>query len=214
MSASKTHSDDPRGPRERIVELLRREPQTVDDLCRELGVTANAVRVQLASLERDEWVRKVGTRPGPRRPAHVYALDPAAEEQLSRAYAPVLATLVHALQERLPEAERLALFEEVGRHLASGLPPAEGGAEARLQVATEVLRQLGGLAEVRREDDGTLRIVGFGCPIAAGVKRDHDLCRAVESLLRALTGLPLHERCDRADRPSCRFELLPDDRES
>lgn len=193
-----------------MVELLRRGPRTVEELTSELGVTPNAVRVQLAALERDEWVVRVGTRPGPRRPAHLYALSAQAEERLSRAYAPVLATLVHALRQRLTEQDRLDLFEEVGRSLAAGLPGAEGDPAARLEAATEVLRQLGGLAEVRHEEDGRVRIVGFGCPISEGVQRDHDLCRAVESLLRALTGLPLQECCDRDDRPSCRFELPPD----
>jgi len=70
--------------RGRVVALLRRGALTVDDLAPKLGVTANAVRAQLTTMERDGVVRKVGQRPGTTRPFHVYELTPEVEQLLSR----------------------------------------------------------------------------------------------------------------------------------
>ena len=42
---------------------------------------------------------------GRTKPAHVYELTGAAEQQLSRAYIPVLTQLLHVLSDRLSSAE-------------------------------------------------------------------------------------------------------------
>ena len=47
-----------------ILELLRRSPMTVDELAAALGVTRTAVRAQLATLERDEFVEYLIRRHG------------------------------------------------------------------------------------------------------------------------------------------------------
>ena len=54
--------------RGRIVDRLRRGGLTVDELTTALDLTGNAVRVQLASMERDGLVRRTTMRRGPTRP--------------------------------------------------------------------------------------------------------------------------------------------------
>jgi predicted ArsR family transcriptional regulator len=77
---------------------------------------------------------------------------------------------------------------------------------ARLESAVEVLNELGGLAELE-EHDGGLVIRGYSCPLA-GVTSDHpEVCRMVETLIAELAGVPVHERCDRGERPRCCFEV-------
>ena len=87
--------------RGRLLALLREGKWTVDDLARRLGLTDNAVRFHLASLETAGTVRKEGVlrRHGAGKPADLYALTPDAEESFSRAYAPVLAACVAELRE-------------------------------------------------------------------------------------------------------------------
>jgi predicted ArsR family transcriptional regulator len=51
--------------RGQIVGLLRRGRRTVEELARALGLTDNAVRNHLATLERDGLVRQDGVRRGP-----------------------------------------------------------------------------------------------------------------------------------------------------
>ena len=86
--------------RGKIVALLRRCCQTVEELASSLGLTDNAVRAHLTTLERDGLVQQQGTRPGRRKPAVVYALTPAAEDLFPKAYGPVLSQFLEVLHER------------------------------------------------------------------------------------------------------------------
>ena len=91
--------------RSRVVEALRRGPTTLDTLVAELGVTRTAIRLQLATLERDGAVVRGGVRRGRTKPAHVYELTGEAEQRMSHAYVPVLTQLLHVLSDRLSAAE-------------------------------------------------------------------------------------------------------------
>src|SRR5918911_2480444 len=51
--------------RGQIVALLRRGTRTVEELAQALGLTDNAVRGHLATLERDGLARPAGVRRGP-----------------------------------------------------------------------------------------------------------------------------------------------------
>ena len=53
-----------KGTRGRIVDLIRRSPCTATEIARELGLTYNAVRGHLTTLERDGLVRSRGARQG------------------------------------------------------------------------------------------------------------------------------------------------------
>lgn len=198
------------GTRDRLLALLRRGPATVDDLARGVGVTSNSIRVQLASLERDGLVRREGVRRLSRKPAHLFVLSAEAERAFSRAYLPVLTALLQVVGERLgPDATTEAL-REVGRRIARTRPRHPPAAEGRLGDALDLLGELGGLAEVERHD-GTVRVSAHGCPLGEVVQRDPRVCLAMESLLAEVVGAPVHETCQRSDRPSCRFEIeLPE----
>src|SRR5688572_33391803 len=101
-SLSKRFLETTRG---QIVGLLRKSAATVEELARSLGLTDNAIRSHLTTLERDGLVRQEGVRrgPGAGKPATVYEIHPDAEPLFSRAYAPVLAALLDELAEQLPE---------------------------------------------------------------------------------------------------------------
>src|SRR5262245_54398116 len=95
-------ADDTRG---RIVAMLRTDTRTVEELRRALALTDNAVRPHLVGLERDGIIRQAGVRrsEGAGKPAVLYELHPDAEPMLSRAYAPVLVSLLEAMSEEMPE---------------------------------------------------------------------------------------------------------------
>ena len=106
--------------RGQIVALLRRASRTVEELAQALGLTDNAIRAHLASLERDGLVRQQGVRRGARRPSYAYDLTPEADRLFPKPYAPVLGQLLDVLAERLEPAEVEALLRAVGRRLAAG----------------------------------------------------------------------------------------------
>jgi predicted ArsR family transcriptional regulator len=195
--------------RGQIVTLLRRSGRTVEDLARALDLTNNGVRAHLAVLERDGIVRQRGSvrrSSGGGKPAYVFELTEEAEELFPKAYAAVLGWLVDVLAERLGSEESEALLRSVGRRLAEEHSTRADGAHARLESAVEVLNELGGLVELE-EHDGGFVIRGYSCPLA-GVTPEHpEVCRMAETLIAELAGVPVHERCDRVERPRCCFEV-------
>lgn len=194
------------GTRGRIVALLRRAACTVDELASSLDLTDNAVRAQLAAMERDGLVRQRGARRGTRKPALQYELDPEAETALSRAYVPLVDALVQVLAGWLSREDLEELMQEAGRRAAQALPRPTGGADERVRAASRVLDELGGLTDVERTGEGwTIR--SAGCPLAELVGKRPETCRALEALVAELTRLPVHEVCDRGERPRCRFEI-------
>jgi predicted ArsR family transcriptional regulator len=174
-----------------------------------LDLTDNGVRVHLAVLERDGIVRQRGSvrrSSGGGKPAYVYELTLEAEDLFPKAYEPTLGRLLDVLAERLGPEESEALLRSVGRRLAEEHSTRADGAHARLESAVEALNELGGLAELE-EQDGAVVIRGYSCPLA-GVTPDHpDVCRMAETLVAELAGVPVHERCDRGERPRCCFEI-------
>ena len=190
--------------RGRIVLLLRRSELTVDELARHLGLTDNAVRAHLATLERDGLVCQAGTRRGSGKPALVYALAPEAERFFPKAYAPVLQQLLAALSSCLPGEKLEEVIQQTGRRLAAQWKIAPGELRARLQGAVAVLNELGGLAELEECDDSYV-IQGYSCPLAAVAPGHPEVCQLVCALLTELLGVPVVEQCGQSETARCRF---------
>ena len=190
----------------RVVTALRRGPRTLDQLVGELGLTRTAVRLHLATLERDGHVARRGLQRGRTKPSHVYALTGEAEQRLSRAYIPVLTQLLHVLSLRLSREEFDVVMRAVGRGLLAERARPRGGLRERVGAASELLNQLGGLTQVGEEDDD-LVIRSHGCPLAAAAVDHAETCSAMESMVSEFVGAPVTQRCDRTDRPRCCFQI-------
>jgi predicted ArsR family transcriptional regulator len=190
--------------RGKILTLLRRTSQTVEELAQELELTDNAVRAHLLVLERDGLVQQSGRRRSSSKPASVYNLTPTAEELFSKAYGPVLRQLLQELNERMTAEEVEALLRSTGRHLAATWPIPLGEVHTRLERAVDALNELGGLAELERRD-GIYVIQGYSCPLATVVPGHPEVCRLAASLLTELVGMPVQEQCDRGEKVSCCF---------
>lgn len=194
--------------RGRVITRLRRGACTVEELAGGLGLTDNAIRPHLTTLERDGLVRQTGSRRGPRagKPALVYELTPDAETRLSRAYAPVLTSLLEELTGRLEPEQTEALLLAVGRRLGAAVPRPTGTLDERVGDAVALLNELGGDASVESDSAG-LRIRGCGCPLSAAVARRPETCRAVEGLLSEVIGVPVVQCCEHGPRPRCCFTI-------
>ncbi len=195
--------------RGRIVALLRRGGLTADDIASGLGLTANAVRAQLTGMERDGVVRRVGRRPGPTRPSHIFELAPEVEQLLSRAYLPLLSQLLRVFADAISPEQLDSMLRETGRRLADelsrGKRPA-GSLRSRVATASELMNdQLGALTHV--EADGFYIIRGKGCPLSALTGKHPAVCLAIESFVTELVGAPAQECCERSDRPRCCFQI-------
>jgi predicted ArsR family transcriptional regulator len=190
--------------RGRIVTLLRRSSRTVDELAGTLGLTDNAVRAHLATLERDGFVQQQGARRGSGKPAYVYSLSQEAEQLFPKAYGSVLHELLDVLRQEMTTQEVDALMRTTGRRIASqwNIPP--GPIQVRLRAAVEILNELGGLAELE-EYDGVYTIRGYSCPLAALAPGHPEVCHLTETLLTELVDVPVQEHCDSCEQQRCRF---------
>jgi predicted ArsR family transcriptional regulator len=199
--------------RGRILAHLRRGSRTIDELRAPLGLTDNAVRTHVAALERDGVIQQRGVRRTRGKPAHAYEMAPEAERLFTNAYLPLLTRLVDVLEERMTPGELEALLREVGRRLAASKGPLPRGLRERAEVAATVLTGLGGVVDVEQKG-GRITLRGFSCPLADAVRAHPTTCRAAESLVAELVGVPVLEVCDRGARPRCCFEILADAREN
>jgi predicted ArsR family transcriptional regulator len=195
--------------RGRIVQLLRRASQTVDELAGALDLTDNAVRAHLATLERDGLVRQSGVRRGVGKPAYAYSLTDEADSLFPKAYGEVLRRVLGEVASRHGRAEVDAVLRTVGRELAEALGGRMDGAavEQRLERVRSVLSDLGGLAEVRREGDHFV-LEGYGCPLQAIVPDHPEACQLALALIEDLLGTgEVTECCRKGPRPACLFEI-------
>jgi predicted ArsR family transcriptional regulator len=202
-----------RTSRGRIVHLLRRGPETVDRIAATLNVTANAVRAQLAAMERDGLVRRSGRRPGATRPFQLFELTPQLEQLMSGAYVPFLTHVVRLVSEREPRARVEKLMRQAGHALAVELPARgvrSGSLQNRLNAASDLLNEeLGAVTHVTRAD-GHFVIRGEGCPLAALTEHHPGVCLAIETLLAdLLDGPDVRQCCGRDGKPRCCFEVWP-----
>jgi predicted ArsR family transcriptional regulator len=196
-----------RNTRGKIVTLLRRANRTVEELAQALDLTDNAVRAQLAALERDGIVQQSGSRRSSSKPASVYTLTAAAEDLFAKAYGPVLRQLLEELTERMPAEEVEGLMRSTGRRLAAQWPLPRGELHTRVEAAVSVLNALGGLTELERRS-GTYLIRGYSCPLAAVVPGHPEVCRMTASLLTELVGVPVQECCNVSETTRCCFVVV------
>jgi DeoR family suf operon transcriptional repressor len=191
-----------------LLQLLRRGPATVDDLATETGLTPNAVRFHLVSLESEGDVQASGTRrhEGAGKPAVVYALTPEAEVGFSKAYAPVLAATLKEIHQTVPHDQVVPFLKRVGQRLAGSAKASNRPLAQRVAAGASLLNELGGSATVSRKKD-LFVINGQGCPLGAVVAGDPCVCSAVESLLSNVIGAPVKQCCAHGARPSCCFEI-------
>jgi predicted ArsR family transcriptional regulator len=140
----------------------------------------------------------------------VYELTSEGEQALSSAYIPVLTQLLHVLSERLTTAEFDDVMRAVGRGLIAERARPRGPLRARVEAASDLLNQLGGLTEVDQTEEGFI-IRSHGCPLAATAAHHPETCSAMEDFVSEFVGSDVTQHCDRTNRPRCRFHIAAPD---
>lgn len=197
--------------RGRVVNLVRRGVGTVDELARELGLTDNAVRLHLSTLERDGLVQRQGQRPGARKPHFAYALTEEAEALFPKAYSTLLNQLITVLKQRMTTEELISVLREVALSLKPGAGNAlkDATVEERAMTAVSTLEALGGAPELRQNGDTAVILSRHSCPFSEATSQHPEVCHLAEFLLSEVTGLKVTEHCQKGERPQCQFEITP-----
>jgi len=194
--------------RGQILTRLLREQRTVAELADDFGISVSAARQHVTGLERDGYVERFRVKHTASRPAALYRATPEGEALFPKAYEPVLGALVEEVEEEFGE-DAIGLLHNVGARLArKHPPPADSTAEERVDVALDLLTELGAVLEAKRCSDGVVRVEGSGCPLGGVVKHHPDLCGMIAAMLEEIIVLPVEECCrNDSETPSCRFVI-------
>lgn len=206
-----------------LLALKRGGAKAISALAKPLGVTGEAVRQQLTSLEKDGWVRR---EPGPRveargRPTTLYALTAAGEELFPKAYDALAVELLDAVAGQMgPEALEKILAALVEARVERLEPEMRGlPLEKRLARLKELYLAEDPFMSVERRGK-ELRLVERNCPFYGVASRRPALCSVTVNAMSRLLGRRVsreerfqtgHGRCAFVvkldEDPPSRFEL-------
>lgn len=201
---------------ERQKQLLKLLGQTkpglnVDELSKGLGITRNAVRQHLASLEAAGLVEAGSTRPsGGGRPQQLYVLTELGKEMSPRQYS-WLAQLVVASVRREDSGDMGKRMNEIGASIArqiSNQYPGLRTHKEKVEKLVEVMDQLGYNARDATLPGGEAVIEAENCVFHAMAKKDLAICHLDRGLMETFTGGKVdHYECMARGSSLCRFKL-------
>ncbi|HTK37238.1 MAG TPA: hypothetical protein VL325_01985 [Pyrinomonadaceae bacterium] len=193
--------------RGQIVMRLRNGIRSVNDLASDLGLTDNAIRANLMTLERDHLVESAGTVKTVRRPYVVYRLTDEARHLFPKSYDSLFNRLLDAVKNRFSPASITGLMHEIGKNIGSGAAAsADADLDEKIAKTLSALEELGGAAVVER-DEGKIWIKSQSCPFADAVAEHPEVCRMAEAMVEEIVGLPVEEFCDRKHQAKCCFAI-------
>ena len=176
-----------------LLDLLKiHGPTNIPKLATLRGVNLNAVRQQLAMLQREGLVEVRIEKARVGRPTQLYALTDKADALFPQAYGPLALTLLRQLREVDGEKKIDQMFDRRTKSLVAAYKKRLAG-----KSLGEKWQEL---ARIRAEEGYMARVEGKGltehhCPIAAIAKEFPQVCAFEKKLFQAVLGGPL----DRTD---------------
>ncbi len=181
--------------RQKILEILKTRGQaTVDELSRELDLTAVTIRHHLEILRSQGLVAPPQARrkKGPGRPQHVYRLAEASHELFPKSYDRLAEAVLAELEAMLSREEMEELVERVAARMAALAEPGEGSdLPARIDAALEFLNGLGYLASAEEVGGGQYHLHVANCPYERVARRHAQPCHIDERMVARLLGVDL-----------------------
>jgi predicted ArsR family transcriptional regulator len=193
--------------------LKNKEGLTVEGFSQQLGITRNAVRQHLASLENDRLVAKSVTRPSGGRPEQLYILTERGSELFPRHYSWFAQMLMEMIEQEVGSEEVGQRLSAMGARIAKNL---RGNDETprtlpeKLEKITAVLEDLGYNARMRPA--GALKgipiIEAQNCVFHDLAKKNPAVCQFDLALLESFTDSSvIHEECMAKGGNACRFRF-------
>jgi len=197
--------------RQSILEHLKLEVRlTVAELAERLGVTASAVRQQIALLESDGMLEFEDEKGRRGRPQRHYRLSVVGDEQFARTYASLAESLLESVRTRLgPEAVETA-FDGRREQMEAELRPLIRATDLRARVSqfTTAMASRGYMPTLE-EDDGGLSFTWHNCPVARVARQFTQPCAQEIRLIETLLGeRVVRETCIARGDGACRYRVV------
>jgi len=178
--------------RERILDILKERNQaTVDELSRELGLTAVTVRHHLDILRGEGYIAApiVRRRKTPGRPQYAYTLTEKAGAFFPKRYDQLTSLVLDELRSCLSAAEVDQMMKRIGERIASQVTFSDADDfEARLVAVVEFLDGMGYMARWERRDDGDYWLHIANCPYEQVASQHDEVCTMDLRMLTCLLG--------------------------
>jgi len=166
--------------RGRMIMLLRRNDLTVNGLAAELGLTDNAVRAHLLSLERDGLVTQKGMVKGIRKPHYIYGLSDYARELFPRPYGLLFNRLLSSLRSVLSPSVFIERIRDIGFGIGKeNKDSVDTNMNQRVDRAIAAIESLGGSATAASEN-GQITISSNSCPFSEAVREHPEVCKITD----------------------------------
>jgi len=197
---------------QKLLRKLLVSPQgaSVEELCRAIGITHNAVRQHLTALMAQGFIARGESIPSGGRPRACFVLMPAGRELFPRNYALIAGSMIEYLYAHVGVQAVQAMLAQMGAKLGQGaaerIATAADNTEATRLLA-EQLDSLGYEAQVTGID-GHTEVEAWNCVFHSLAKTHPDVCRFDLAFMSAATGRPVQRtQCMLHGAPACRFRL-------
>jgi DeoR family transcriptional regulator, suf operon transcriptional repressor len=204
-----------RGLRAESLVALKKAPHplTAKELAEQFGVTANALRRHLDSLEAEELVRYRREVRGVGAPVHAYSLTELGEALFPQGHAAVLAAVLESVREVSGPDGVMALARRQWRGLVEEASPrlAELPLHERAQLLAELRSSQGFMAEAHAEGDAAV-IREHHCAIRDVAERFPEICAAEQEFVERMLATPVRRTAHILDGCSCcEYVTTPND---
>jgi predicted ArsR family transcriptional regulator len=202
------------GTQQKLLRKLLLSPQgvTVEELCRTVGVTHNAVRQHLAALMAQGFVARGESIPSGGRPRACFVLLPAGRELFPRNYALIAGGMLEYLYAHQGVQAVQAMLAEMGAKLGDEAAERIAAATDPDDVTRLLAEQLDALGYEARavETGGHVEVEAWNCVFHSLARTHPDVCRFDLAFMSAATGRPVQRtQCMLHGAPACRFHVGP-----
>jgi len=178
-------------PAWQIIEFIKRNGSaTIKELEDLLGVTTNAVRQHLQSLQADGYVERRQVNAGVGRPHHAYLISAKAHDLFACHCDDLALTLLEEVF-ALEGPERTGmLLDRVGDRLAKRYASSVRAEvlQDRVEQLAGALYQRGVLTDVDVEDENTIILHAYNCPYHELAQEHRSICEMDEDVMRKILG--------------------------
>ena len=181
----------------------------VEDLCKALRVSHNAVRQHLTALLAGGFVCHGVARASGGRPQARYVLTTAGRELFPRNYGLIATKVLERLYADAGPAQVRSMLVAMGRELgreAAAIDTAQDSGEVAVALARQ-LDALGYEAQATRRD-GEMQVEAYNCVFHALARAHPEVCRFDLAFMEAASGREVqHLECLVRGGESCRFRI-------
>jgi DeoR family transcriptional regulator, suf operon transcriptional repressor len=199
-------------PAGQVLSILQRQGSvTIKELEVSLGVTATAVRQQIASLFADGYIQQEVERAGRGRPRHVYSLTPKGRSLFPHHYDEFTNSLLREILISEGPGKVQELLGRMGQRMAAQYEGQLAGLSSpeRATKLTELLNAKGIMAELTFEPDGIV-FHEYTCPYYELARENRAICDMEEDMIAYAIRQPVElVSCTLDGHHGCQFKIEP-----